>query len=446
MKIHLLFYLVFWSFGALANDYYPINEYELVVIESLPENLDLSMSLSQINEAKERSRLQVYKDKLYQILTNNLAPLLTGKEFVDGYNLYELVTQIPLQKIADEMFMGHDPLSASEEASDFMVLILPRLSPQEISQTYKSTLGLYSARKASVYSYPVWSYSDSLGLDELLSERIHEAIDSAYQRQYLTLNKKNAFFVGALLHFKGIGQGHSIRLQLLGGLPTDIQIPFEQVEKEAHFREIRSPKTPGFKLLSNDYPGVIFDLNYSYGNEPTLLKLTFGSLAAFAEKQWKLYDGPESFDDLLLGTDSLGVTSLMKRFNVPHLYGEILDVSGWGLIDSTLATTYDIQMNIHEVTIDIEKLEIVGIRVTAELPVKEHLWLLEPGLRLPTFELPAINEKFKQAGNEALAPYRDEIQGVLNDGPLELLNNPKVQKLIIETLLGLYENNGGVLK
>ncbi len=421
---------------------YPLHDYELVVVESLPESLSLSMSLGQIAEAKDQSRIQGYKNKLYSVLTKNITPLLNSANFAKNYSLYDLATQIPLQKIINEMTTGTDPLEGLRPSADFMVLILPKLTASQSQTRLKKWGHFYSKSKAAVIDTTPDIYGN-LNHDDLINTRILKAIEFAYQRNYQELESNQAFFVGALLHIHIAGPNSQIKLQIVGGLPTDQAYDFDQKEKEAHFRKIKTPKTPRFKLLSNDYPGTIIELVYNKSSDrPAMLKLTFGSLGI---NDWQLRDGPSQFKDLYLGTDSFGVTSLMKRFNVPNLYGDILDLSGYGFIDAGLASTYDIQINIHEVEIDLTRVEISEMRVTAELPVKEFLWLIEPGLRLPTFELLSLNEKFRVAGNDALAPYRDQIQTVLNDGPLNILNNPKIQKTILETLLGIYEVRSGGL-
>lgn len=429
----------------------PPPNFELTVVESLPENISLDMKLSDIVKAKENSRLQVSKDKIYGVLLENLSPLLNEETFADDYNLMNLATEIPVQKIMDELvFEGADFQAANP--ADFLAVILPKSPVTYDANSAFPYSNIYASNKAAVIDDAKVGFQPNLSYDDLINLRVLDAVQVAYRHTYLEQQSTGAFFVGALVHIHLAGPQSKIRLQVIGGLPTEQIIPFEQVEKEAKFTQIRSPKTPQFAVNSTDYPGSIIELAYQH-QQPVQLKLSFGSLGLINGKDWALTNGLPAFADIVLGTESFGVTSLFRSYNVPNLFGDILQASGTKPVDSFLSKYMNIQMNIHEVEMNVETLEITKMRVTAELSPKEVFSfteiltmanfklatasMLANILAMPTFEQPAINQKFIEAGNESLKPYRENIQLLLSQDPVTLLHDPLAQAQFIKVLTDL---------
>lgn len=447
MKTLLKLSIVFASlFPALSFASYPIPEYEMVVIESLPADINLDMKLSDILKAKEASQLAVSKQHVYEVLIQHLSPLLSNPDFMDGYNLLELASQIPAKKILEELLSeGERAGRSTDQTSDFLVLILPKQADSQLTDANYPYFSIYSKNKAPVIDQKKTGFGKNY--EDSINERVSKAIQFAYKRNYIELENNEAFFVGALVHFHIAGSNSQFKIQMAGGLPTNMDFPFEQIEKEAIFTKIRTPQVPKFKPLSEDYPGAIVDVTYGTQLEtPSQLKIKFGNIGRIENSQWVLVDEPDSFEEQALGWgDGFGVSSIMKRFNVPNLFGDLLDASGYGVVDSSLSYLYNIQLNIHEVEIDIQKLEITDMRVTIELPFKETNWfteILEPGMRLPTFEIPSITEKVIDGGNNFIEPYREEIQFYIDNGD-KLLTNIEFRNKLWELISKMLDNKSG---
>lgn len=428
---------------------YPIPEFEMVVVESIPENINLNMSLKQIEEAKHTSKLQQNKKKIYNILSDNLSPLLSNQNFTDGYNLFSLAKNIPAQKIVQELIANQDKTDTQPTpASDFILLILPKTPSSNLTNNSLPYSHLYSSNKASVIDASTAHSSINGSYSKLINERITKAINFSYNKNYVNLGHNQAFFIGALAHVHLDGSRTSFNLQIIGGLPVDIDIPFEQKENEAHFKSFRFPRSPKLKWLSQEYtnhPGTIISLSYGNDKEsPLLLNIKFGSLGLIDSKNWDLKNDP--FNKALWEGESLSAISYFKRYNTPHLFGEILSPLGVKAIDWWLSREYDLKMNIHEVSLDLFSLEIKKIRILMEMVPKENMlpWTV---LKLPTIEQTAVNAKFVEAGNQKLAPYQETLKelstSLEQNGLSGVLTNPEIQNQVLTMIDQMLENTNG---
>lgn len=61
------FFILLFSMTCFGS--YSVPEFELVVIESLPEDISLDMSIGQLENAKQNSRVHKNKQLIYEILT-----------------------------------------------------------------------------------------------------------------------------------------------------------------------------------------------------------------------------------------------------------------------------------------------------------------------------------------------------------------------------------------
>lgn len=419
-------------------------DFELVVIESLPEGISLDMKLSDILDAKEKSELQLSKEKIYKILVGNINPLLNEQTFSKEYNLLHLARQIPVRNILEDLIAEGSDFKQKNPA-DFMALILPKAPSRYNEKSLFPFAQLYATNKAAVIDKGLVGFQPNRNYEDLINERILEGIQLAYQHTYIENQSNEAFFVGALFHIHLAGPQSQIRVQIIGGLPTDQSEPFDQLEKEAHFTEVRHPKTPDLQLNPEYFPGAILELSYQYDqNEKAKLNISFGAIGMINGKDWMLNDSLPPFEEYKLGTEGFGIASVFRSYNVPNLFGDILLSSGSGWADYYLIDPFNIQMNIHEVELDIQTLEIKTIRVTAqpiakpERPLYNSIW---SRIGTPSFELPDVNKKFLEAGNKELEPYRETLQTLTANGPMVLLENPSTQMQFVNILKGLLEKN-----
>lgn len=441
-------------------------EFELVVVENVPENVNLNMNINEIIDAKHGSQLHKNKSRIYGVLTKRLSPLLSSTEFADGYNLFDLAKQIPAQIILDEIMRDAE---VNSTPSDFMILILPKIPDSQKHNNLYHYAPLYAQNKAAVIDYSKAGFRPGKSFNDLLNDRVTKAINYSYQYNYVEEANNEAFFVGVLGHIHLESGQTSAKFQVVGGMPTDITKPFEQIEKEVHFTHFRAPETPKPRLFVDsltNHPGVIIELLHQpSAKTPVKLKVNFGSLGLIEGTEWVMKDQLTDFDKVTLGTDGFAVARIHGTYNVPHLFGVFKDPVGtpevnyqwdprtwWsGIIapglqmnaNAWLRRDYNVKMNIHEVVIDLENMVIEDMRVSVQLPLKDHIWI--GGLVLPTFEVPSVTQKFKDAGNQQLKPIQDQLINMKKKGIANFLLDPEVQTAILDQVNQIVENNKGVL-
>lgn len=434
MKTYLYIILIltplFFNNSSFAS--YPLQDFEMIITESLSEDLNLSMSLSDITKAKQRSRIGETKKSLYQILTKRLSPLLSGQAMSSEYNLMALATELPIDAIIADLMTLESKTNGSSQPADFLVVIIPKTPASLQYDQLFPFAPLYSQTKASVIDNHTTGFLPQKSYSELINERVSNALYLTYKRNFMDSDANEAFFAGALLDVHMDGANSFIRLQMMGGLPTLPDQAFVQESPEANFELIRFPKAPTYSNLNNNnFPGTIIDLTYSPQQEkPLTLTIKFGSLATVEDKSFQIADEPVDIADQTFGM----IASFFHDYNVPNLYGKPNKPKG-PVIDDYLKLAHNIQLNIHEVEIDLNKLEITKMRTTIDLPSKSNWWF-----SLPTIEMEAISETVTEKGNEALEPYREKVQSTLDMGVDGFLQNPEARSEFLKVLLTLMEN------
>ncbi|MCA9735784.1 hypothetical protein KC799_26840 [candidate division KSB1 bacterium] len=118
------------------------------------------------------------------------------------------------------------------------------------------------------------------------------------------------------------------------------------------------------------------------------------------------------------------------------MLGRFAGFSGW--LNGFLANHFDIQLNLHSVTLDLQKLVITDVAVTVDLPKSGGSELL------PTLHVPDPEVQFKNEGNKAIQEQKDKFKPLLDSG-LNVLSDPQAQKKFIEILNSLLgsANSGG---
>ncbi len=447
MQKLLIIPLLSMCLSSLCLAAYPIPDYEIVVIESTPPLVQLDMSLSQITRAKEESEFQRSKERVYRVITKHVTPMLSGSDFSDGYNLVSLASELPALDILTELMGDGNQQATAGTAMDFMVLILPKRPRAAQADRQMPYAHYYSENKAAVID------SRNVGIHGKgylgpINDRLEETMQFLYNRNYVDQQSNDPFFVGALIHLHLAGSQSFFKAQLTGSLPSNMELPFSQIEPQAEFTAIRLPRRPESQRYYDEFQGGIVEILYSPGQpKPTTLKIKFGNLGVVTEQGWAVTDGLDTLEsEPGEWNGEFGVRSFINRFNVPHLFGQVREASGFGPLDNTLAFLYDIQINIHEVELDLQELKITGMRATVELPVKEYNWItsiLEPGLRWPTAEVPSITQKVIDGGNEQIEPYREQLQTYLAMGG-DLLSEPNKKAQLFELILTIFENQNGM--
>ncbi len=446
LKYIIVLCVCLFALTPMASATFPIPEYEIVVVETTPLSVQLDMTLKQISEAKEASALHDRKKHVTEVITQHVSPLLSDSDFTDGYNLIQLAGKIPASKILSEL-IGAERSRGNVEASDFMVIFLPK-KPQEVSRNAVLPYAhLYSSNKAAVIDsrpvgLPEGGYLTSINL------RVSEAMSFLYNRNFVELESKDPFFVGALFHLHLDGPQSYFKVQLAGSLPSNIEFPFSQIEEQAEFTAIRLPRSPESKYYYDHFHGAIVEFIFApQSQEVAMLTLKFGELGSITPQGWDVVDSLDAMESQAEEWNGeFGVRSFFHRFNVPHLFGNIREASGFGPLDASLAFLYNIQVNIHKVELNMQSMKITGMRTTVELPVKESNWftaLIEPGLRWPTAEVPSITQKVIDGGNQQIEPYREQLQGYIDMGG-DIIDDPDVQSQIFSLMLTIFENQGGV--
>jgi hypothetical protein len=444
-KIFILatFFLMAIPFTAQAK--YPLPEYEFIVVESLPESINLNMSLRQIEDAKHTSQLQKAKNLIYELLAKKISPLLNNETFANNYNLFKLAQSIPVAEIVNDLIDQQKTDSRiNKPAMQFMAMILPKIPGGSEVNKKLPFINFYSQNKASVIDDDNTGFKAQKSFSDLINERILRAIQFTFANNYSDPSINEAFFVGALLLINLDGDNTSIKFQIMGGLPTDKEYEVNLVQPEANFKYFRLPQKPQTGWLSdfyNDFPGVILTLKYQKTEAvPNLLKIQFGSLSLIDKNEIIAEKKLQAYEEIKIGwKDYAGI--LFKEYNVPNLFGSDFAPIGKILINKT---TRDIKVNIHELEFDLNKLEVIRMRVVVEFPSKKLWggWNITHNF-MPAIEQPALNEKFKNAINDQIEPYRYKLNLLKNEysenGLVGLISHSEVNDSlmqIIETILG----------
>lgn len=435
-KISVFFGAVFlFSTTSFAGPLYPLQEYELLVIESLPEAMNLDMTLAEIEKSKESSRLGALKRRLNASVFKHMAPLLAKTNFSEGFNLLELPQLLPLKEIMNDLNLGNtggpNPLPA-----DFIIVIAPKLPVDLVQPSYNTYAKYYPSNKGNLVSSVTNSLNPLMSYEQLLNHRMMEGAEFLFQRQYQSGAAKQGFLAGAMIAIHAEGTNSYAKAKVIAGLPTDIALPFEQANDQIKLTQLLFPRTPynGYiSRMENPIVMATFE-HYQSGPQPLQLKLAFGTL------------GPMDPGNVWNAGGSPGDSTVARWFawmnphNVPHFRGEIRSIVqkemlGWfggatDWVNGLLASNFDIQLNLHEVTIDLLKLEISDVKMTVALPWKGSQEFL------PTFRIAEPEEQFKNEGNKVLTEQKDKIQKLLDSGIL-ILADQDAQKLLIDTINGL---------
>lgn len=434
-------------FVSTASALYPIPEYEMVVIESVSKDVTLDMSFKQIQRVKESSSFQDKKQLVYDTLVENISPLLS-EGFSDGYNLLEFASTIPTQKILDQI-LNSERGQSNGSPTDFIILVAPKLSSSMTTTRRSPYMGLYSKNKAAVIDnrpveIPLGGYEGAL------NERIQQAIDFAYRRNFVELESNEAFFVGALIHLHLNGDNSRFKIQVAGGLPVNMEMPFEDDSSpEVHFKKVKSPLLDPAMGYTHDYhAGAVVEANYLPGQEkPLNLRVKFGELGEIKGNQWVVKNDLSPFDPTTIkGFEFMKQRGVFnKPFNVPHLWGELQNLEGFWL--SVVETAielhlFNLKVNLHEVDFNIETLMVEGMRTTVELEYKYDSYIMSSLYKWPTVEVPFVTEQVLNGANDAIEPVRKEIQFLIENGT-DIVNNPLMQEKLMGIINQILENKTG---
>lgn len=435
-----LFFTLFFPSHSLASSAYPLPEFEITVIESLPESVHLSMSLNQIEEAKENSRLSGLKKKLHAIVFSKIAPLLSSRHFSSSFNLLQIPQFLPLQDIIAEMAAAGENTGTSVTPVDFIIIITPKLPLFNKYSYQKSYSDLYPQNKAplfthynSVWETPMTSYVDRV------NQKMFAGAQFLFDRFYQEGLIHTGFFAGAMIAVHAEGQSSWATGKIALGMPVGKTIPFEQLNDQIKLTQLVFPRAP--------YNGFIFDMenpvalvtfhHAANSDRPLTLKISFGALGPIEQNGWAMGDSPS--EDVVSKW-----FSWFSPYNVPHFRGEIISLvqkemlgrfenwSDW--INGFLADRFDIQLNLHEVTIDLTRLEIADVRMTVDLPRINGQELL------PTFRTPDPEEQFKNEGNKVINEQKQKVQEIVDSGLL-ILSDEEVQAKIFKLLNELFEQS-----
>ncbi len=419
----------------MAGSLYPLQEYELLVIESLPEAMNLDMTLSEIEAAKENSRLASLKRRLNQSLFKRIAPLLAKNNFSDGFNLLELPKMLPLKEVIADLNLGASS-GPNPAPADFIVVIAPKLPVDLAQPAYNQYAKYYPTNKGNLVSSLTNRVNALVSYEQRLNHRMMEGAEFLFQRQFKSGAAKQGFFAGAMIAIHAEGTNSYAKAKLMVGLPTDLALPFEQANDQIKLTQLLLPRTPysGYVTrMENPIVMASFE-HYQSGPNPLQLKLAFGTLGPMdSGNVWNVGSAP--------GESTVARWfSWMNPYNVPHFRGEIRslvqkEMLGWfggasDWVNGLLATNFDIQLNLHEVTIDLLKLEITDVKMTVALPWKGSEEFL------PTFRVAEPEEQFKNEGNKVLNEQKAKIQKLLDSGIL-IIADEDAQKLLINTINGL---------
>lgn len=402
--------------------------------------MNLDMALSQIEKTKQDSRIGRLKARLQKTLFTNVAPLIASKDFSSSFNLFKIPQLLPLQKILSDLDLQNDPDATIP--ADFIVVIAPRLPESFQTPNANPYISLYPSSKAAVYTDPN-AISPLGNYEEIVNQRMFKGAEYLFSQKYHGGTNTLGFFAGAIIsiHLQGANSSASAKLAI--GLPTDRSLPFEQENDQIKLKQIYFPRSPynGY-VTKMAYPIAMVSVTHTASSPASAaLKIDFGDLGPIAKNRWDI--GNEPSHSVIAKW-----FSWRNPYNVPHFRGEIRSLiqkemlgrfagfSGW--LNGFLANHFDIQLNLHSVTLDLQKLVITDVAVTVDLPKSGGSELL------PTLHVPDPEVQFKNEGNKAIQEQKDKIKPLLDSG-LNVLSDPQAQKKFIEILNSLLgsANSGG---
>jgi hypothetical protein len=427
LLVSSIFFNISW-----ADSSYPLQEYELIVIENLPESLSLDMSLSQIEKAKESSRVGAMKKKLNVSLFQKIAPLIASQDFSSSFNLLQIPTLLPLKEILADLNMDDSVNGVNPTPADFIVLIAPKLPLDFETKGYNQYSSLYPQTKAP--NYDIASKASNIGsYEDLINRRMMRGAEYLFQRQNEAGAISTGFFTGALIAIHSEGTRSWAKAKLAVGLPTGTALPFEQETVQIKLKQLYFPRIPydGY-ITKMDYPVAMISVeHYVSSPTPLVLNINFGTIGAVENNEWNINNTPE-------GDGLISKWFAWKNpYNVPHFRGEILSLiqkemlgrfdfsQDW--INGLLSSWFDIQLNLHSVTIDLQTLTITNVRLTVDLP------LINGSELIPTLYSPDPEIEFKNEGNKVLDENKDKVKTLLDSG-LMIFNDKGAQKMFIDTL------------
>ena len=450
-------------FSSFAYAITEIPEFEFTVVETLPAGVNLNMSLSEIEDVKHASKIQRNKRKIYSLMTEQIGPLLNQSSIEQGYNLIKLAQSIQLESILNDVIESQSEdqtVDSRDLNSKFIAFILPKLPGSERQDRSLPYAHLYSPEKAHVIDSPFSGFQVNKSYSELINEKIEAAIHYSYQRNYVELGTNQPFFIGAMIEVNLAGPNTTIKLQMLGGLPTETVFPFVQEEAEAKITGFRLPYQPQrrwFVEAYENYPGVVLTTEYSKASDqPLTLKLKFGSLGEIeTSDEWDVTSSPLDGEPLLrLEGMGLSVRSLFARYNTPHLEAEVIAPVGNAVADFILAYDFDLKINIHELEIDLLDLKITNVKSIVQFVQKNmsdySWWTLKLPIIgwMPLIEQDALNGQIRDAGNDKIEPYREramEIKSAIETGGLlRTMLEPENQEEVMNILNQMLTNEGGL--
>jgi|GEM_PF-5660019 len=450
--------LLFITNTSHASSQGAIQDFELVVVESLPDDLSLDMTLTEIIEAKHRSRLALGKRRVFDRATQALELALKLRETSGPQRLIELAKAVPVKNIVDNILQPEKTsiLEFTENNPfDFTIFVFPKSAKHSGGSTEPVSYGsLYPGARTSLIDSQEESTLEARSYNQKINHRLEKSVFELYQKQYLeSTDNPQTFFVGAMLNIHMEGRRSSARFQVLGGLPTGLNQDLIKDQDEIFLRSINSPRVPNRQSIdSADFPGVILTVDYrpayternQTDDSQLALGVAFGSLSLVGDMEWlpsdhlPRYEKPPSF----LNMSWWVLKDYHKGYNVPFLLGNLVkdEVSepaggnegyvrriyakptGKNYLDSYLARAHKVKVNIHEVVFDLKSLEVLDVRVTLDFP-RTSWW----SLSLPTLALDSVGDEVKAAAND------------------ELDNNEYVQSLrkTIQKYFGPNESGGG---
>ncbi|MCC6138817.1 MAG: hypothetical protein IT287_09300, partial [Bdellovibrionaceae bacterium] len=242
--------LLLFPLPTFAGHPYPLQEYELLILESLPEALNLDMTLSQIEKTKETSRLSSLKRRLNKTVFTKMAPLLANSNFSSSFNLLQIPKLLPLKQIVDELNLVNSD-GPNPAPVDFIIVITPKLPVDFNKNVVNPYALLYPSNKAPVYS-SIYTNNALFSYEGILNERMMNGAEFLFQRQYQSGDKTKGFFAGAMIAIHAEGKNSSAKAKLAIGLPTDQTLPFEQQNDQIKLTQLVLPRAP--------YDGYIFNM------------------------------------------------------------------------------------------------------------------------------------------------------------------------------------------
>ncbi len=450
MKLIHYFILFAVSFTQLTQSFsstYSMERFEVVVTETLPESMNLNMTLDEITAAKHVSRVAETKKKIYSFILNNLNPLISKHSLSQDMGLFEIASELPINTLIEDIMTFQKNSSTKLPPADFMIAVFPKVPRSEAQENLIAYESLYSPKKASVIDNKNKGFLPQKKYSKSINDRIGDSFLYAFNRNYIELKSNLPFFAGALLNIHIEGPASWGRLQLMAGLPTGKAQDFVQDVPEANFTHFKSPSIPTYESIEyNDLPGGIIDLTIKPGTEnPAILKVKFGNLGKLQDRSWEAANTPVAFDEQW-GTSSLGLVGFRERFNVPHLFGTPKALAGKGWIDNYINRNHFIRMNIHEVEINLTKFEITNIRVTVDLPERDDSTSWLTPLKHYTLEQPDASAQFIAEGNKVIQPLKEKAQRIMETSPEEFLTNHELRGELLTLLIDLInekKTNGG---